>query len=199
MSWGAIAGRVRELRQQRRVARAGLPGGVARVRRRVHEGLGHLRARGVAAPPHPGLPLPRRRVRRPLEQGVLPGGRRRRRLRHRRGGGGGRNCCILRGIVQGAGRLGQEQREPGRHHRHARRSAAIHFTVTADDRTRKHHYIYIRPSISERKKHSYVVKCSIIFSIFQSVLLLSTVDDFFQEIIFVRSSVERAAFRRDLN
>lgn len=120
------AGRVRELRQQWRVARAGLPGRVARVRRRVHEGLGHLWAGGLAAPPHPGLPLPRRRVRRPLEQGVLPGGSRRRRLRPARWSW----SIVLRGIVQGPGRLGQEKGEPGRHHRHARWSAAIHLTVT---------------------------------------------------------------------
>lgn len=111
------AGRVRELRQQRRVARAGLPGGVARVRRRVHEALGHLRAGGVAPPPHPGLQIPRCRLRRPLEQGVLPGGGRRRLRRSA--------VVVLSGIVQGAGRLGQEQGQPGRHHRHGRRSAAI--------------------------------------------------------------------------
>uniref|UniRef100_A0A453HH08 protein-serine/threonine phosphatase n=1 Tax=Aegilops tauschii subsp. strangulata TaxID=200361 RepID=A0A453HH08_AEGTS len=77
-------GWLRELRQQRRVEGAGLPGRVAGVRRRRPQAVGDLRARDPEASPHRRLRVPRPRLRRPLEQGVQPGGRGRRLEEQRR-------------------------------------------------------------------------------------------------------------------
>lgn len=103
----SLSGRVRELRQQWRVARAGLPRGDEVVRRRRPEAVGGGGAGGEQdAARRRRLRVPRHRLRRPLEQGVQPGGGGRRRRRRRR-------RPLFRGLVPAAGGHGAAEGEQG--------------------------------------------------------------------------------------
>jgi hypothetical protein len=106
-------GRLREPQRQRRVAGAGQPCRVARVRGRRAQAVGRRGAGGHPAAPRRWLRVPGHRVGRALGQGQQPGGRRCRLQEPRRL------------ILQGPGGHGTAQGKQGRRHRHGSRPPEV--------------------------------------------------------------------------
>jgi hypothetical protein len=107
-------GRLREPQRQRRVAGAGQPRRVTRVRRRRAEAVGRLGAGGHEGAPRRRLRVLGHCVGRALGQGQQPGDHRRRLWRPE-----------PRRILQGPGGNGTAQGKPGRRHRHGSRPPEV--------------------------------------------------------------------------